>query len=153
MHTLSSPAVLVWAAALVVFLIAEGATAGLVSIWLAAGALVALIIAAVGGGIVLQAIAFLLVSALTLVLTRPLAKRYINNRHQPTNADRCIGRAALVSEEISELNGTGAVRLDGLEWSARTKSGAVIPAGATVTVREIQGVRLIVEPAEKTAES
>ena len=134
-----------WAAALVLFLIVEAATAGLSSIWFALGALCALLCALLKGPLWLQVVLFLVVSVVTLVLTRPLAKKYVNARRQPTNADRNIGRTAVVTEEINELSGTGAVRLDGQEWSARTLSGAVVPVGAHVIVREIRGVKLLVE--------
>ena len=135
-----------WAAALVVFFIVEAVTAGLVSIWFVFGSLVALICAALGAAVWLQIFWFVIVSVATLVLTRPLVKRYVDSRSVATNADRSIGRAAVVTERIDNLAATGAVKLDGVVWTARSTDDAVaIEAGERVTVRAIEGVKLIVE--------
>ena len=135
-----------WVAALVVFLIVEAVTAGLVSIWFVFGSLVALICAALGAAVWLQIFWFVIVSVATLVLTRPLVKRYVDSRSVATNADRSIGRAAVVTERIDNLAATGAVQLDGVVWTARSTDDAVaIEAGERVTVRAIEGVKLIVE--------
>ena len=135
-----------WVVALVVFLIVEAVTAGLVSIWFVFGSLVALICAALGAAVWLQIFWFVIVSVATLVLTRPLVKRYVDSRSIATNADRSIGRAAVVTERIDNLAATGAVILDGVVWTARSTDDAVaIEAGERVTVRAIEGVKLIVE--------
>ncbi len=135
-----------WVVALVVFLIVEAVTAGLVSIWFVFGSLVALICAALGAAVWLQIFWFVIVSVATLVLTRPLVKRYVDSRSVATNADRSIGRAAVVTESIDNLAATGAVKLDGVVWTARSTDDAVaIEAGERVTVRAIEGVKLIVE--------
>ena len=135
---------IVWAGLIVLFVVVELATYGLASIWFALGALAALIVAALKGPLWLQVSAFVVVSLATLILTRPLARRYVNSRTQPTNADRVIGARALVTEAIDDLTGTGAVSVDGKVWSARSEDGQPIAKGETVTVREIQGVKLIV---------
>lgn len=135
-----------WVVALVVFLIVEAVTAGLVSIWFVFGSLVALICAALGAAVWLQIFWFVIVSVATLVLTRPLVKRYVDSRSVATNADRSIGRATVVTERIDNLAATGAVKLDGVVWTARSTDDAVaIEAGERVTVRAIEGVKLIVE--------
>lgn len=135
-----------WVVALVVFLIVEAVTAGLVSIWFVFGSLVALICAALGAAVWLQIFWFVIVSVATLVLTRPLVKRYVDSRSVATNADRSIGRAAVVTERINNLAATGAVKLDGVVWTARSTDDAVaIETGERVTVRAIEGVKLIVE--------
>lgn len=135
-----------WVVALVVFLIVEAVTAGLVSIWFVFGSLVALICAALGAAVWLQIFWFVIVSVATLVLTRPLVKRYVASRSVATNADRSIGRAAVVTERIDNLAATGAVKLDGVVWTARSTDDAVaIETGERVTVRAIEGVKLIVE--------
>ena len=141
-----SGTIIFWVVALVVFLIVEAVTAGLVSIWFVFGSLVALICAALGAAIWLQIFWFVIVSVATLVLTRPLVKRYVDSRSVATNADRSIGRAAVVTERIDNLAATGAVKLDGVVWTARSTDDAVaIETGEHVTVRAIEGVKLIVE--------
>ena len=137
--------VIFWAVAVVAFVILELATVGLASIWFAIGALAALIATLLGAPLWLQIVLFAVVSIATLLLTRPLAKKYINSRATATNADRVIGKRAVVKERIDELAGTGAVLADGKMWSARTVDGSAAESGDIVTVREIRGVKLIVE--------
>ena len=135
-----------WVVALVVFLIVEAVTAGLVSIWFVFGSLIALLCAALGAAVWLQIFWFVIVSVATLVLTRPLVKRYVDSRSVATNADRSIGRTAVVTERIDNLAAAGAVKLDGVVWTARSTDDAVaIETGERVTVRAIEGVKLIVE--------
>ena len=137
-----------WVVALVVFLIVEAVTAGLVSIWFVFGSLIALLCAALGAAVWLQIVWFIVVSVATLVLTRPLVKRYVDNRSIATNADRNIGRTAVCTERIDNLAATGAVQLSGVVWSARSADDSVtVEPGERVTVRAIEGVKLIVERA------
>ena len=135
----------VWLIAMVVLLVVEGVIPGLVSIWFAAGALLALLLSLIGAPLWLQATVFFLVSVALLVLTRPLAKKYVNSRTMPTNADRIIGMDCLVTEEIDNLRGTGAVSVDGKTWTARLeREDGKAPKGAVVKAVRIEGVRLIV---------
>ena len=135
----------VWLIAMVVLLVVEGVIPGLVSIWFAAGALAALLLSLIGAPLWLQGTAFLIVSLALLVLTRPLAKKYVNSRTMPTNADRIIGMDCLVTEEIDNLRGTGAVSVDGKTWTARLdQEDGKAPKGTVVKALRIEGVRLIV---------
>lgn len=136
---------LFWLIAFVVLLIVEGIVPGLVSIWFAAGALAALLVSLFSDLLWLQILVFLAVSLVLLVLTRPLAKKYVNSRVTPTNADRIVGSDCVVVEEIDNLRGVGAVSADGKVWTARmdTVDGKA-PKGAIVKVVRIEGVRLIV---------
>ena len=138
--------VIFWAVAVIAFVILELATVGLASIWFALGALCALLAALLGAPVWLQVVWFVIVSVATLLLTRPLARKYINSKTMATNADRVIGGKAVVKERIDELAGTGAVLADGKMWTARTADGSVAEPGDIVTVLEIRGVRLIVAP-------
>lgn len=142
---LSANMSIVWLALMVLLLILEAATAGLTSIWFALGALAALIASFFGGALWLQLVWFFAVSLLTLWLTRPLALKYLNSRRVATNADRVIGAEAVVTEDIDNIAGSGAVHVDGHEWTARSGSGANIAKGAVVRVERIEGVKLIVD--------
>ncbi len=136
----------VWLALLVLFIITEIATVQLTTVWFAGGALVSMLLAAFGvKSITVQIIVFLAVSIILLIATRPLVKRHINKKSQPTNADRSIGQAAVVTEEINNLLGKGSAKINGVEWTARSENGDIIPAGSTVTVTKIDGVKLIVK--------
>ena len=139
--------ILVWLGLLVLFLAVEFATAQLTTVWFAAGALVSLLLAAFGvDNLAIQIIVFTLVSLVSLILTRPLVKKWTRTKTQPTNADMVIGEEAVVTETISNTEGKGLAKVNGAVWSARSADDRIIPAGATVTVRAIEGVKLIVEP-------
>lgn len=134
-----------WVLALVLFVILEAMTAGVVSIWFAGGAAAALVCAAVGVELWLQFVVFLAVSIVLLALLRPIASKWVGTKHVATNADRVIGQEALVVEEIDRLNNRGAVKLGGVEWSARTEDGSVIAEGSLVRVLRIEGAYVFVE--------
>lgn len=138
-----------WIAAVVVFLIVEAVTTGLASIWFALGAVAGLICALVGAPIWLQLLWFFAISIAALVLTRPLVKKYVNGKRKATNADSSVGKTAVVTEPIDNLAGTGAVKLDGKIWTARSVNGETFPPDTHVIVRDIQGVKLMVEKADQ----
>ena len=137
---------IIWLILLIVFAASEAATVGLTSIWFAAGALTALIAALLGGPLWVQITLFLAVSLLCLAAVRPLAKRLLNSRVEPTNADRVIGAQAQVTEDIDNIHGRGAVVIRGMTWSARSQDGGPISAGTMVRVLRIEGVKVFVEP-------
>lgn len=136
---------IVWIALLVFFVIIEAATAQLVTIWFAAGALVSLIAALLHAPIWLQAVLFFVVSGITLAATRPLVKKLTKKQESRLNADRCIGQTAVVTEAVDNLAGKGMVKADGKDWSARSADGSIIPEGTYVTIEKIEGVKLIVK--------
>lgn len=136
----------IWGALIVIFLIVEGVTAGLASIWFALGALAALISVFLGAPLWLQIALFIIISVVTMVFTRPLARKYVNRRIQPTNADRVIGRSVTVTERIDNLSGKGYVTVDGRLWPARSETGDTIEPETAAVVRAIEGIKLIVEP-------
>ena len=135
-----------WLGAMVLLLAVEALVPGLVSIWFAFGALGAFVSALLHAPVWLQIVWFLLLSVLSLALTRPLAKKYVNAKTQPTNADMVIGRECVVTEDINNLLGDGAVSVGGKVWTARAEEeDRIIPAGSTVTALRIEGVKLIVK--------
>ena len=137
---------MVWLIAMVCLLAFEAAVPGLVSIWFAIGALAALLSALLNAPLWLQIFWFIFVSFAALWFTRPLVKKYVNSKVQPTNADVVIGKEAVVFEDIDNVRGTGAVNVDGKQWTARSMDAEVkIPAGKVVKVLRIEGVKLIVE--------
>jgi len=137
---------MVWLVAMVVFLVIEALVPGLVSLWFAVGALAAVLAAALHAPIWLQLVWFFVVSVAALWLTRPLVKKYVNSKVQPTNADAVIGRECLVTEDIDNIRATGRVKVGGMEWTARSEAEDVkFPTGTVVTAVAIEGVKLIVK--------
>lgn len=145
---------MIWLVLLVVFLLAEAACpVHLVSIWFAAGALVALIASALGGELWLQILLFILTSALLLAALWPFIRKVINPKLVATNVDALVGSVGIVTCPIDNVQAQGQVKLGGMEWTARSTSGAVIPSGARVKVDKIEGVKVYVTPVEVPAES
>jgi len=144
--------VFVWIAVTVAFIIIEAITTQLLTIWFAAGAAAAVIATLLDASPLVQCIVFVAVSLIALIATRPLVKKLTKQKFSPTNADRFIGETAIVTENISNIAQTGLVKLQGTVWTARSADGEAIPEGETVTVKKIEGVKLIVEKAELPAE-
>ena len=140
-------AIIVWLVLFVVLIIFELVTMGLTTIWFAGGALVALLVALLKGPIPLQIGAFIVVSVILLLALRPFASKVINSRTHKTNVDAVIGKTARVTSDIDNFEGKGSAILNGQEWTARSKDDKVlIPEGTMVVIREVRGVKLIVEP-------
>lgn len=136
----------VWLAILVILVVIELITMGLTTIWFAGGALVAACISIPGTPLMLQILIFLVVSALLLYFTRPVAVKYFNRDRIRTNVESMIGRQAIVISEINNIEGIGQINTGGMEWSARSSyHNVVIPVGAVVTILGVDGVKLIVE--------
>ena len=135
---------IIWIAAIIIFGIAEAATAGLVSIWFVAGAVAALLALELGAVLWLQIVVFLAVSIAALIATRPLAHKMLDKTIVPTNADRVLHHTAKVTETIDNENTTGAVYIDGKTWTARSEDGDVIARGSMVTIVRMEGVKLFV---------
>ena len=141
-----------WLGAAVLFGIVEALTAGLVSIWFAAGAVAGLIAAWLGAGVAVQVVLFAVVSAAALAVTRPLVRRYAAGKAVPTNLDRVLGDTGRVTETIDNARSAGAVYVDGKTWTARSDDGAVIPQGTTVKILRMEGVTLFVKKIEEKVE-
>ncbi len=136
---------MIWLVLLIVFIGVETATLGLTSIWFAGGALIAMIVAALNGPVWLQIIVFLMVALLMLIFTRPVAVKYFNKERVKTNVESVIGKQAVVTRAINNLQGTGTVMVSGQEWSARScEEGITIPKDAVVIVEAVSGVKLMV---------
>lgn len=141
----SDMATTIWIAAIIVFGVAEAATAGLTSIWFVLGSVAALIAAVCGGPLWLQLVLFFAVSVAALAATRPLVTKLLKKDIKPTNADRVLGGVARVTERIDNDVPTGAVYIDGKTWTARSDNGSVIEPGEMVRILRMEGVKLYVE--------
>lgn len=136
----------VWIGAMVAFGALEAATVNMISVWFVGGALVALIAAVLGAQLWLQCLIFFVVSGVLLACLFPVARKYTKAKSMPTNLDMMVGKEAILTEQVDNLHGTGALKLDGKEWSVRSVSGDVLQPGCVVKVVKIEGVRLYVEP-------
>ena len=136
---------ILWLVLLILFLVAEGATAAVTTIWFAIGAVAAMIAALLGAEIWLQVVLFAAVSVICLLALRPVLKKYLDPKKTKTNIDALIGKQALVQEDIDNVSGTGRVKLDGMQWSARSADGEKIEKDTIVVVEKIEGVKVFVK--------
>ncbi len=134
------PAWLLWLIAAGVFAGGEVASLDLVLLMFAGGALGGMTVALLGGPVVLQLVAFVVVSATLLLVVRPIAKRHLTERtpEQIDGVAVLVGQTAVVSERVD--NDAGHVRMGHDEWSARTQlDDEAYEVGAEVRIVEIQG--------------
>jgi len=134
---------LYWGIFLIAMVIIELATVNLVTIWFAIGAVGGLIVSLLKGPLWLQIAVFIVVSAAALCVTRPLIKKLVKPKMEPTNADRMIGKEGRVITAIDPQKGEGLVNIEGTEWSATGDDGGVIESGSLIKVMAIRGVKVV----------
>ena len=133
-----------WGARFVIAVIAELVSLQVISIWFAVGAAGAFTATLFDVGFTGQLAIFVLVSVFLLLITRPLMAKIRVKNAPAMNADKDIGKSAVVIEEINALRGTGRVRINGVDWIALSESGEMIAPDTVVTVTDVQGAKLIV---------
>lgn len=139
------PMYAIWGALIILFGIFEAATAQLVSIWFVFGAIASLVASLLNATVIVQIIVFVVVSVLALIATRPIVKKHLNTKTVRTNADRILGREAIVIEQIDNISSVGQVKVDGNVWSAKSVDNTTIPIDSIVTIEKIEGVKLLVK--------
>ena len=124
-----------WAVVAVLCLIMELTAGDFFIICFSIGAFFAAIVAAVGGGIYLQVLAFAVFTLICLFWVRPFAKRYLHKGEDSrvSNADALIGRQGRVVDTVM-ADGFGRVQIDGDIWKTVTNEPHNIPEGANVRV-------------------
>ncbi len=138
--------VLFWAVLVVAFVIIEIYSVQLVSIWLAAGAFVTmLLVNFVDIPFWGQLAVFLVVSVVLIIATLPFVKEKRKIKHTPTNTDIDVGKSVPVIEDIDSVKGTGRITLNGVDWGAVSESGESISKGSTVTIVEVKGTKMVVK--------
>lgn len=140
------PPVYFWLIVLIACLVIEAGTTQLLTIWFAIGSVGAMIAAALGCSELVQIGVCVVLSIVLLILLRPVTRNILRPRQDRTNADRILGQRAIVIQTIDDRNGTGQIRLMGQVWTARAvQNETIISEGETVIVRQISGVKAIVE--------
>lgn len=139
---------IIWFVLLVVFVLAEAATVTVVSLWFAAGSLVALVVSMLEGPVWLQILLFIAVSVVLLWMLRPIIKKHFTPNLTRTNVDAIIGKVGVTMVTVNNMMAQGKVQLDGMEWSARSTTGEDIPENVQVRIDRVEGVKLYVTPVE-----
>ena len=124
-----------WAVVAVICLIMELTAGDFFIICFSIGAFFAAIVAALGGGIYLQLVAFAVFTLISLFWVRPFAKRYLHKGEDTrvSNADALMGRQGRVVETV-KADGFGRVQIDGDIWKAVTNEAQDITSGTNVRV-------------------
>ena len=124
-----------WAVVAVICLIMELTAGDFFIICFSIGAFFAAIVAALGGGIYLQLVAFAVFTLISLFWVRPFAKRYLHKGEDTrvSNADALMGRQGRVVETV-KADGFGRVQIDGDIWKAVTNEAQNITSGTNVRV-------------------
>lgn len=138
-------AIIIWLVIAALLVIVEIATMGLTTIWFAGGAIVAALAAIFEAHWLIQFLVFAVVSLVLLIFTRPIATKHLMKEQEKTNVESLVGQSALVTATINNIKGEGTVKINGLEWTARSKNETVIEEGSEVIIDSVSGVKLIVE--------
>ena len=143
-------AAIAWLVLILLFLVMEGTTVAVISLWFAVGALAALIVSFFAP-VVWQVVAFFVVSCVLLAALRPIVRKYLKPKIVKTNVDSVIGAVGLVTADIDNISACGEVKLGSIIWSARSTSGDPIATGTKIRVDRVEGVKVFVSEAETTA--
>lgn len=123
----------------------EMITTGFLVFWLAIGALLAMITSFFTDNLIIQITVFVVSSSLLILFTKPLVKKFLNDKDNvSTNAYSIIGKKGLVTEEINSISGTGQVKVGTETWSAKCLDEEIIEKGSNVEITSIDGVKAVV---------
>ena len=136
----------VWLGVFVLSIIIEAATAEVVSIFFAAGSVIALIISFIPGVTWwIELIVFVVISGAALLGLRPLANRFLKREKRSTNVDEMIGKKGVMIKGCDELN-YGEIKVNGVIWTAVNEdSSKPINENEVVEIVAIQGNKLVVK--------
>lgn len=137
-----------WLALVVLFTVIELFTMGLTTIWFAIGAVIMIFLCKINISLGIQILIFLIISALLLFLTRPLAIKKLHIWKEKTNVNSLEGKKAIVMKTITEFE-KGEIKLDGNIWSAKSINGSTIEANSECLIVKIEGVTAFVEKINK----
>lgn len=143
---------MMWFFAFVAFLVLEGITYQLVSVWFAVGALGALSFKLLGMSAYVQTAVFLIISAVLICLLRPISLKVLKSKPLKNNIQRLIGKQVLITEDVDNIHQTGKGRINGMEWTVRSENNEKIESGSIVEITKIEGVKLIVKELEAVPE-
>lgn len=126
--------------------VGEIVTTGFILFWFGISAVVAAILSFAGVNIYIQGAAFILLASVLIVFTRPLTKRLLKPKDNPSNVFAIAGKKGIVVKKIDNIAGKGQVRISSEVWSAESEDGAEIEAGTEVEVIQVKGVKVVVKP-------
>lgn len=137
--------VIFWISLTIILLVIEAMTPTLICIWPAIGALLAWVLALADAPLWLQIVVFIVASVILIILTRPLAKKFVSKKIIATNADRIIGAEGVVIQAIDPIENAGQIKAMGQIWSAKSADNEIIQSGTHVTITSLEGVKAVVK--------
>ncbi len=142
---------IIWLIASGIFFVGEIITVGFLIFWLGVGALLAMIVSFFTDNIIIQTTIFVVSSIILIFATKPLANKLTkNDKNVSTNVYSLIGKKGIVTQDINIIEGKGQVKVHGEIWSAICSGNGTIKEGTEVEVKEVRGVKVLVEPINST---
>lgn len=138
----------IWLGIIIVAIIIEVITIDLVSIWFAAGGIIALVTCLLGISQPIQIAIFIIITVITAVIVRPIAKKYMRGNIERTNYDRVIGKHGLVTKTITADN-KGEVKVMSTLWLASSIDNTTINEGDYCEILAVEGAHLVVKKLEE----
>ena len=133
-----------WVAVTIICVVIESLTLALTTIWFGISAFVMVFLAFTPLPFPAQLFIFVALALVLLIFTRPVVKQKINQKKIATNYERVIGQIAVVKKKITALD-KGAIKLNGMEWTAAVREDIVLEEGSKCIVEEIAGVTAYVK--------
>ena len=134
----------VWVAVTVLCVVIESLTLSLTTIWFGISAFVLVFLAFTPLPFVAQVFIFVALALVLLIFTRPVVKKKLSQKQIATNYERVIGQIAVVTKKITALD-KGAIKINGMEWTAAVKEDIVLEKGSKCIIEEIAGVTAYVK--------
>ena len=134
----------VWVAVTIICVVIESLTLALTTIWFGISAFVMVFLAFTPLPFVAQLFIFVAVAMVLLIFTRPVVKKKLSQKQIATNYERIIGQIAVVTKKITALD-KGAIKINGMEWTAAVKEDIVLEKGSKCIIEEIAGVTAYVK--------
>ena len=133
-----------WVAVTIICVVIESLTLALTTIWFGISAFVLVFLAFTPLPFVAQVFIFVALALVLLIFTRPVVKKKLSQKQIATNYERVIGQIAVVTKKITALD-KGAIKINGMEWTAAVKEDLVLERGSKCIIEEIAGVTAYVK--------
>ena len=143
--------IIAWSVVIIAAILIEISTIALTSVWFALGAIVALVLAIFDVDFLWQLLAFVGVSTIALLATRPIAKKMNTKDVIHTNADKIVQMIGIVTKEIP-VGEIGEVRVNSELWRAKSLEDEPIKEGEKIIVNNLDGNKVIVSRIKKSDE-
>lgn len=128
-----------------ILFIVEICTVSFFAFWPGVGAVAAAISSLFTDNFVIQTAVFVLVSTIMILFMKPLAQKLFKTKDVKMNNKALIDKNGIVTQEIDNLNSKGQVKVSGELWSAISENDEVIEKGATILIKDVKGVKLVVK--------